>query len=92
VKGPRLVSFQLIGKLDDGGDNVPVSVKTARNCRAYVDADNSLLLRPQVKIPDPGFRIACQDIGAVALTEEAQHGKSPDSGAEDGDNLKSKLN
>jgi hypothetical protein len=80
-----------IGKFDDGGDKVPVSVKTARNGRADIDADDSLLFCPQLKLPDPGFRTARQDIGAVALTEEAQHGKSPDSGAEDGNNLKPKL-
>ena len=75
----------------NSGDKVTGSVKPARNRRADIDGNGSLLLCPQFKLPDPGFRMTCQTIGAVPLTEEAQHGKSPDSGAEDGNNLKSKF-
>jgi hypothetical protein len=76
-----------IGKLDDSGNKVTpsrlrvivgrISRATAACC--FARSSSSLI-----------FRMTRQTIGAVTLTEEAQHGKSPDSGAEDGNNLKSK--
>src|SRR5450631_418895 len=81
----------MIGKLDDGGDQVTISVGTPRNCRAYIDREGSLQFFPHFKLPDPGVRIARHAIGAVAMTEEAEHGKRPESRAEKGNNLKSKL-
>jgi hypothetical protein len=91
-------SFQLIlvflaaaiGKLDDGGDKITVSVTASRYCRVYVDRDDGLLFCPQFKLLDLGFRMPRQNFGAIAMTKEAQHGKSPNSGA-DRNNLKPKL-